>query len=112
MTREGGVTLLEVLVALLILGGVVLTVVSTLNRRIDLVQRQREEVTAALLAREKLSALVVPEQRQEGTFAPQEPAYRWRVERFPSEFPGISRIVLTVAWGENGRYVLVTYAAN
>ncbi|GAB4302362.1 MAG: hypothetical protein Fur0034_17200 [Desulfuromonadia bacterium] len=112
MKGDGGFTLMEVLVSLLILGGLLLTVVSSLNRRIDLVQRQREEVTAALLAREKLSAVTMPDGKQEGTFAPQEPSYRWRIERFPSEFPGISRIVMTVSWGEDRRYTLVTYAAN
>lgn len=111
MKGEKGFTLMEVLISLMILGGIVATVVSTMNRRIDLVQRQREELTAALLAREKLTGAPLTSEG-DGSFAPSHPGYRWTLRRFPAEFPGIIRIVLTVQWGDGRSYRLVTYGPN
>lgn len=111
MKGERGFTLMEVLISLLILGGVVVTAVSALNRRIDLVQRQRDELTAALLAREKLTSSPLPSEG-EGSFAPTHPGYRWVIRRFPAELPGLTRIVLTVTWGDDRSYRLVTYGFN
>ncbi len=55
-----GFTLLEVMVALAIMSGVVLTVISSVNFHLSLVARDREETIALLLARSKLEELQLP----------------------------------------------------
>jgi general secretion pathway protein I len=52
-----GFTLLEVMVALAIMAGVVLTVISSVNYHLSLTARNNEETVALLLARAKLEEL-------------------------------------------------------
>ena len=49
-----GFTLLEIMIALAIMAGVLLTVISSFNYHLSLAARDREETIAALLARAKL----------------------------------------------------------
>ncbi|MES0335333.1 MAG: prepilin-type N-terminal cleavage/methylation domain-containing protein [Candidatus Magnetobacterium sp. LHC-1] len=53
--RKDGFTLLEVLIAIAILGGVLVTLIHTLNYNLSVVQRHEVITVASLLAREKLS---------------------------------------------------------
>ena len=106
-----GFTLLEVMIALAILAGVVLTVISSVNHHLTVVARDQEETVAVLLGRSKLDQ--PGGAAGEGTFAPAWPGYSWRTEVMPTDFPGISRQVLTVAWQGGGKKLaLVKYVAN
>jgi general secretion pathway protein I len=109
-----GFTLLEVMVALAIMAGVVLTVISSYNYHLAVVGRDRDETVAVLLARAKLDG---PGFRavtgEKGTFAPDWPGIAWATEVKPTDFPGVSRLVLTASWdGERRRIVLVKYMAK
>ena len=106
-----GFTLLEVMIALAIMAGVVLTVITSFNYHLNLVSRDREETVAVLMARSKLEEpdFLKLAQRQ-GTFAPHRPDMGWSVTTMPTELPGITRLTLTVTWGEGKRNLsLVNY---
>ncbi|MCM0080126.1 prepilin-type N-terminal cleavage/methylation domain-containing protein [Geomonas sp. Red32] len=109
-----GFTLLEVMIALAIAAGVLLTVISSLNYNLALVSSDAEETTAVLAGRAKLDD---PEfaktQDTEGTFK-EHPELKWGREITPvPDLPGLNRIVLTVSWDDGKKKVsLVQYAAK
>jgi general secretion pathway protein I len=103
-----GFTLLEVMVALAIMAGVVLTVISSVNYHLSVATRDREETVALLLARAKiedlgLSGTKETAQQSEGTFAPDWPEYSWKVEVSPAPVTGVKRLTVTVNWGAERR---------
>lgn len=103
-----GFTLLEVMVALAILAGVVLTVISSVNHHLALASRDCEETTAVLLARAKLEELTYREDElkdkpMEGTFAPERPDYSWKAEIGEMPVAFFKTLTVTVAWGEGRR---------
>jgi general secretion pathway protein I len=109
-----GFTLLEVLVALAIMAGALTSLVVVYNSHLSVVIRDREETTALLLARTRLddpnflSASV-----NEGNFGPDYPNITWQRQATPSDYPGLIRYRLTVAWHQGSRKLtLVTYAGQ
>ena len=108
-----GFTLLEVLIALAIMAGVVVTVLTAFNHHLGIVNRDREETVMTLLARGLLDD---PEFRRreenKGTFAPQWPQVTWERTMEPSDLPGVVRLVLTVAWGTERKVAFVQYLAK
>lgn len=103
-----GFTLLEVMVALAIMAGVVLTVISSVNYHLSVATRDREETIALLLARAKIEDLGLlntseTASNKEGTFAPDWPEYAWKAELSTSPVPGFQRLTMTVNWGAERR---------
>jgi len=111
---ERGFTLLEVMIALAILAGVVVTVIGTVNHHLGLAARDKEETVAVLLARGKLAESgFAAQEMSAGSFAPNWPEYTWRRDTLPTEIPGLSRLVLTVSWQDARRKLaLVQYVAK
>lgn len=107
-----GFTLLEVMIALAIMAGVVLTLISAFNTQLDRVARSREETVAAMLGRAKLEELELLKGAQpaEGTFAPTAPDLHWKLEPEPTYVPIVKRLTMTVTWnGGKRRLALVHY---
>jgi general secretion pathway protein I len=109
-----GFTLLEVMIALAIAAGVLLTVISSLNHHLSIVGQDTEETSAALLGRAKLDDPEFSKQAEnKGTFAPDHPDLKWERETSKTELPGLNRISLTVSWNDDRkRLSLVKYAPN
>jgi general secretion pathway protein I len=110
-----GFTLLEVMIALAITAGVLLTAITTLNHHLSLVDQDAAETTAALLGRAKMSDPDFDKTTDNsGDFAPDHPAYKWRREVTPvADLPGVNQIALTVSWDEDKKNLqLVKYALS
>jgi general secretion pathway protein I len=113
-----GFTLLEVMIALAIMAGVILTVISSFNYHLSVVSRDREETIAVLLARAKLDDPNFKSNEQgKGTFAPDRPDIKWETVVKPAEIPGaaalLNQLTLTVSWNEDRRKLtLVQYVAK
>jgi len=94
-----GFTLLEVMVALAIMAGVIVTVLGSLNYHTGLLSTERDSTALTLLARTRLLELeqqpALP-QRSEGTFAPLHPDIIWRAELFPTPYPVLRKLVVKV----------------
>lgn len=107
-----GFTLLEVMIALAIAAGVLLTVISSLNYHLSIVGQDADETTAALLGRAKLDDPDFgKETDNKGSFAPEHPALKWEREISQTQFPGLNRISLTVTWNDDRkRLSLVRFA--
>jgi len=107
-----GFTLLEVMIALAITAGVLLTVISSLNFHLSIISQGAEETTAVLLGRAKLDDPDFSKQSEnKGTFAPDHPTLKWEREITPTELPGLNRVLLTVSWNDDKkRLALVQFA--
>lgn len=108
-----GFTLLEVVVALAIMAGVILTVLGSLNYHLDSMSAERDNTTLTLLARNRLVELEQQgglQQKSEGTFAPAHADVTWRAELFPAKVPALQKLVVTVQRkGDKREVALVRY---
>ncbi|MDR3579058.1 MAG: prepilin-type N-terminal cleavage/methylation domain-containing protein [Oryzomonas sp.] len=93
-----GFTLLEVMVALAILAGVVLTVLGAVNYHLTIIAAEQDSTSLTLLARAKLAELEIQgvPQMSEGTLEPAHPELSWQAEQFPTELPVLRKLVLRV----------------
>ena len=113
-----GFTLLEVMIALAIMSGVILTVISSFNYHLSIVTRDREETIGFLLARAKLEEIELMKKDalktvQEGTFAPEHPEISWKAEVEQTAVLFFKKLTLTATWENTKRTVsLVHYIAQ
>ncbi|HWI41475.1 MAG TPA: type II secretion system protein [Verrucomicrobiae bacterium] len=108
MGNHRGFTLLEVMVALAITAGVILTLLTAFNHHLGIAARDREEAEALLLARGKLEEIqheYREDMKREGSFAPERPDMTWRLEVKPAQLPGIRSLTLIVAWDGKRREI-------
>jgi general secretion pathway protein I len=100
MKDEKGFTLLEVLIALAIVGGLLVTLMYTLNYHLGLVERQESVTVATLLAKSKMNDLEKNPENKKGEF--DVPYNRYAYETFVKEspYPGISEIGVMVKAGK------------
>lgn len=108
-----GFTLLEVMVALAIMAGVILTVLGSLNYHLGGIAAERDTMAMTLLARTRLAELeqqAAIAAKSEGSFAPLHADMSWRAELFPTQVPALQKLVVTVRRSGGGREVaLVRY---
>jgi len=106
-----GFSLLEVLIALAIMAGVVMTVIVSFNYHLGIVARDKGETEAVLLGRAKIDDpgfKTLPDGK--GNFAPARADIAWEKKVSETEFPGIKRMTLTIIWDNSKRNVtLVRY---
>ncbi len=109
-----GFTLLEVLISLAIMAGVILTTIVSFNYHLGVVARDKAEGTATLVARAKMDDPafdLLPAGK--GNFAPAYPELSWEKVIFPTELPGVAKMVFTVSWdNEKKKVALVRYIAK
>jgi general secretion pathway protein I len=106
-----GFTLLEVLIALAIMAGVVMTVIASFNYHLGIVARDKAETVAVLLGRAKIddpAFKTIPPGK--GDFSPARPDITWEKKVSDTEFPTVKRTTLTVSWDNSKRNLsLVRY---
>ncbi len=109
-----GFSLLEVLIALAIMAGVVMTVIVSFNYHLGIVARDKGETEAVLLGRAKIDDpgfKSLPPGK--GDFAPARADITWEKKVSETEFPGITRMTLTISWDSSKRNLtLVRYAST
>ena len=92
-STQHGFTLLEVVIALAIMAGVVLTVIASFNYHVGIVGRDREETEAVLMARAKMEEPGFPDpEKKQGNFAPDRPDMTWKVETEPTQLASRGRL--------------------
>ncbi|MBI2354294.1 MAG: prepilin-type N-terminal cleavage/methylation domain-containing protein [Deltaproteobacteria bacterium] len=107
-----GFTLLEVMVALAIMAGVILTVLGTVNYHLAVIANERDNTALTLLARARMAELQQEplQQKSEGTLAPFHPELKWQAELLPTELPVLQKLVVRVRRDSDKREVaLVRY---
>jgi len=106
-----GFSLLEVLIALAIMSGVVMTVIASFNYHLGIVVRDKGETEAVLLGRAKIddpAFKTLPPSK--GNFAPARADIAWEKKVSDTDYPGIKRVILTISWDSSKRNIsLVRY---
>jgi general secretion pathway protein I len=111
--RNNGFTLLEVMIALAIIGIALVTLIGLQTRTIQLAERQQRVTQATLLAQEKMTEIEIDRQSlsgsggREGQFDAPFELYRWAIELGPTPLPTIEMVTVTVAWGDENQNELV-----
>jgi general secretion pathway protein I len=100
-----GFTLLEVMVALAIMAGVIVTLLGSVNYHLGIIAGERDSTTMTLLARNRIAEMEQVPVKGEGTFAPSNPELSWKADLLPTELPGLQKLVVTVRRGSDGREV-------
>jgi general secretion pathway protein I len=103
-----GFTLLEVMVALAIMASVILTVLGAVNFQLGIVANERDNTAFTLLARVRMTELEEQgalAQKSDGTLAPAHPDLTWQAELFPTELPGLKKLVVRVRRASDKREV-------
>lgn len=105
-----GFTLLEVMIALAIMGGVVITLLGAVNYHIGIVADERDSTAMTLLARTRMAEIEQSPAKGEGSFAPSHPDLKWKADLLPATFPGLRKLVVRVQrTGDSREVELVRY---
>jgi len=99
---QAGFTLLEIMIALAVLGASLVVLLGLRNRSLAMASLSNHMTEAALLANLRISdhSTFPDVGLQEGAFEAM--PYRWMQEVRPTPFDGIREIVLSVRWREGG----------
>lgn len=103
--KNRGFTLLEVLIALAIVGGLVAAVLGSVQHHLQALSRHESITVATLLAREKLAQLKGRPKSAKGAFAEPFTAYNYDVKVQAGPYPGLGEIAVEV-WNAEERIVL------
>ncbi len=95
-SRGEGFTLLEVLIALAIVGGLLVTLICTVNYHLSLVERQETITVATLLAKNKMIDLEKKPESGKGNFEPPYERYNYETLVKDSPYIGISEIIVVI----------------
>lgn len=93
---KAGFTLLEVMISLAIVGGLLVTLIYTLNYHLGIAERQGLITTAVTLAKEKLYEMEQKPSSGKGNFAGPFSAFSYETSARDSQFPGLSEISVTI----------------
>lgn len=99
-TLQQGFTLLEVMISLAIVGGLLITLIYTLNYHLGIADRHNVITNATILARQKLYEMEKAPSETRGNF--EDPYSSFSYETFikSSIFPGLTEISVTVRSGK------------
>jgi len=109
-----GFTLIEIMVALVILGSSLVVLLGLRNRGIAISSEANHVVVATLLAKEKIAQFSIEKDKkseeQKGEFEDPYKDYVWAITLNETPFPEMKEISLRVIWNEQNRqeHVLIT----
>lgn len=114
---DSGFLLLEVLVAVAILGSALAVLLGSVNRNLILTSRSKDLVVAETLAQRKLAEIELerfPDPRQEQGDFTEAPGFRWFLSIVPATVPGLNTEIRTVrlliTWDEGRKEFELTLA--
>jgi len=98
--RTAGFTLLEVMIALAIVGGLLVTLIYTLNYHLGIAERQTTLTIGSMLAKEKMADMERTPGNTKGEFPEPYSDFRYATGIERSNFPGMSEMHVTVSSGK------------
>ena len=97
---EGGFTLLEIMISLAIIGGLLVTVIYTLNYHLSLAERQEFQTIATMLSKNKIAEAEKNPVASKGEFPEPYSGYHYATLITESPYPGVSVITVAVNRGK------------
>lgn len=99
-SAEKAFTLLEVMISLAIVGGLLVTLIYSLNYHLGIAERHRTITVSTVLAKEKMYAMEKTPAAGKGQFPEPYAAYSYETVVKDSSFPRMSEISVTVTDGK------------
>lgn len=99
-TPKAGFTLLEVMIALAMIGGLLVTLIYTLNYHLGIAERHEFLTIAAMLAKDKMAEIEKDPGNTTGEFPEPYSGYHYVTDIRESPFPGMSEISVGVRKGK------------
>jgi general secretion pathway protein I len=120
---RNGFTLLEVMIAVVIVGTAFVACLSLANQCIHSQSRTEHITTATMLAKHKMSELeaqarigsVTGDSERSGTYEEPYSLYAWEVEYLPTPLDGVQQVRVSVRWGDieqNEEVVIDSFTLN
>ena len=97
---HAGFTLLEIMVAVAIIGGLLVSLIYSLNYHLGIAERHEFVTVASLLAKDKLAEVEKNPLSQGGDFPDPFSDYHFESSVRESPYPGIAEITVTVSRGK------------
>jgi general secretion pathway protein I len=97
---EGGFTLLEIMISLAIIGGLLVTVIYTLNYHLSLAERQEFQTIATMLSKNKMAEAEKNPVVSKGEFPEPYSGYRYVTTLGESPYLGVSVLTVAVSRGD------------
>jgi general secretion pathway protein I len=108
----GGFTLLEVMVALAIVGIVMVAMLGLIQRNILLNEHVQQMTRATLLAKQRMAeiegGMSADVTQLQGVFAEPDDEFRWQLTYTPTPIIGVQQVDLDVLWGDEAKNEMVT----
>lgn len=112
ISGQKGFTLLEVMVALVIIGIAMVAMLGVTQRHIAANDRLQQMTRATFLAKQKMAEIEFnisgARDRYNGTFPPPDQNFSWEASIFSTPISGVDQIDLSVVWGDKKEQELVT----
>jgi general secretion pathway protein I len=99
-SRREGFTLLEVLIALAIVGSLLVPLIYTLNYHLSIIERQETITVSTLLAKNKMTDVEKIPENKKGVFDAPYDGYTYETFVKESSYVGISEIIVVVKAGK------------
>jgi general secretion pathway protein I len=96
---DGGFTLLEIMISLAIIGGLLVTVIYTLNYNLSLAERQEFQTIATMLSRNKMVEAEKNPVASKGEFPEPYAGYSYATAISESPYLGVSVLTVVVSRG-------------
>jgi general secretion pathway protein I len=110
LRNQAGFTLLEVMLAVVIVGTAFVACLSLANQCIHTQGRVEHITTATMLAKHKMSELEAQartrsagESERSGTYEDPYSIYAWGVEYLPTPLEGVEQVQVSVRWGDEDK---------
>lgn len=100
VAARAGFTLLEVMISLAVVGGLLVTLIYTLNYHLGIAERHRVVTTSASLAKEKMYEMEKKPLAGKGQFPEPYSGFSYETNIRDSSFPGMTEISVTVTNGK------------
>ena len=97
---QKGFTLLEIMISLAIVGGLLLTIISSLNYHLGVAERQIVVTNLTNLAKEKIYEMEKNPSTNRGNFPDPYSNFRYETNVMNSSFPGMLEIGVTASEGK------------
>lgn len=101
LSGKGGFTLLEVMISLAIIGGLLVTLIYTLNYQLGIADRHGVVTIATTLAKEKMYEMEKSPVDSSGYFREPYSGFQYETKVLESSFPGMIEIGVVVRSGKD-----------
>ena len=110
--QKAGFTLLEVILAICLIGTVITALLEFQAKGMDTVRETMDLTQATLISSQKIVEWErgrIPEEGGEGDFGEEYPDYRWQMNVEDTEITGLKKVSLVLTWrrGTRGRQLAI-----